>query len=102
MGVTLQCRAQAPRCGKWPVEAGALQISDHGRYFSVTRRSAGVLTIVGHQRDVELLIESRTAAVAAGKSKARFQKGIAIRGAPAVRAGQSRDIRIRPDCVKRI
>jgi hypothetical protein len=75
--VKIQCRALAPRCGKWPFEADAIQIYDHGRYFTVTGRSAGVLTIAGHQRDVEPLIEDldEDRSGAAGESKARFWKG---------------------------
>jgi hypothetical protein len=55
-GVKIWCRAKAPRCGKWPVEAGAIEVYDRGRYFTFTGRHAGVLTITDHQDDVERLI----------------------------------------------
>jgi hypothetical protein len=56
-GVKIWCRATAPRGGKWPVEAGAIEIYDHARFFTVTGRSAGVIAITGHQADVDSLIE---------------------------------------------
>jgi putative DNA primase/helicase len=57
-GVKIWCRAKAPRCGKWSVEGGAIEIYDRTRYFTVTGRHSGILTIADHQRDVERLIEN--------------------------------------------
>jgi primase-polymerase (primpol)-like protein len=56
-GVKIWCRATAPRGGKWPVGGGTIEIYDHGRYFAVTSRSSGVLTITDHQDDVDSLVE---------------------------------------------
>jgi primase-polymerase (primpol)-like protein len=55
-GVKIWCRANAPRCGKWAVEAGAVEIYDHGRFFTVTGRSAGIAVITDHQTDIEALV----------------------------------------------
>jgi putative DNA primase/helicase len=55
-GMKIWCRAKAPRSGAWPIEAGAVEIYDHARFFVVTGRHSGVLDIADHQRDVELLV----------------------------------------------
>jgi hypothetical protein len=55
-GVKIWCRAKAPRCGKWLIRAGAIEIYDHARYFAATGQSNGVLTIADHQADVESLV----------------------------------------------
>jgi primase-polymerase (primpol)-like protein len=57
-GVKIWCRAIAPRSGRWPIHAGEIEIYDRARYFAVTGRHAGVLTIADHQRDIERLIEN--------------------------------------------
>jgi primase-polymerase (primpol)-like protein len=57
-GIKLWCRAQSPRCGKWPVEDGAIEIYDRARYFTVTGQSAGVALISDHQHDVERLVRN--------------------------------------------
>jgi hypothetical protein len=57
-GVKLWCRANAPRCGRWAIESGAIEVYDRARYFTVTGRHAGVLTITDHQHDLERLLEN--------------------------------------------
>jgi putative DNA primase/helicase len=57
-GVKFWCKAKAPRCGKWTVESGAIEIYDRARFFTVTGRSAGILTVADHQHDIELLVEN--------------------------------------------
>jgi primase-polymerase (primpol)-like protein len=56
-GVKIWCRATVPRSGKWPVGAGAIEVYDHARFFCVTGRHAGVMTITNHQVDVDSLVE---------------------------------------------
>jgi primase-polymerase (primpol)-like protein len=56
-GVKIWCRATVPRGGKWPVEAGAIEIYDHARFFTVTGRSNGVVAVTNHQDDVNSLTE---------------------------------------------
>jgi primase-polymerase (primpol)-like protein len=55
-GLKIWCRAQAPRCGRWPVAAGAIEVYDRARFFAVTGRHTGSLTITDHQADVEALV----------------------------------------------
>jgi hypothetical protein len=55
-GIKIWCRAKAPRCGKWPIEGGAIEIYDHARYFAVTGRSNDVRVIADHQDDIDALI----------------------------------------------
>jgi primase-polymerase (primpol)-like protein len=55
-GFKIWCLAKAPRCGRWPIGAGAIEIYDHARFFCVTGRSNGVLTITDHQADIEALV----------------------------------------------
>jgi hypothetical protein len=55
-GVKVWCKAKAPRCGKWSIGAGAIEIYDHGRFFTVTGQSAGLTTIADHQADIEALV----------------------------------------------
>jgi primase-polymerase (primpol)-like protein len=55
-GVKIWCRARAPRCGKWPVRSGAIEVYDHARYFTVTGRSNGVARIADHEADIASLI----------------------------------------------
>jgi putative DNA primase/helicase len=57
-GVKIWVRARAPRCGRWPIEHGAIEVYDHGRFFTVTGGSNGVRVIADHQADVELLINN--------------------------------------------
>lgn len=57
-GVKIWCQAKAPRCGKWPVEYGAIEIYDRNRFFTVTARSNRVLTVADHQQDIERLIQN--------------------------------------------
>jgi primase-polymerase (primpol)-like protein len=55
-GVKIWCRAKAPRCGRWGVEDGAIEVYDHSRFFTCTGRSAGILVVTDHQRDIERLV----------------------------------------------
>jgi primase-polymerase (primpol)-like protein len=55
-GVKIWCRARAPRCGKWPIGDGAIEIYDRARFFTVTGRSSGTSAIVDHQSDIEALV----------------------------------------------
>jgi primase-polymerase (primpol)-like protein len=55
-GWKIWCRAKAPRCGRWPIGAGAVEIYDHSRFFTVTSRSNGILTVADHQCNLEALI----------------------------------------------
>src|SRR4030095_13695870 len=55
-GVKVWCRAKAPRCGRWPIEYGAIEIYDHSRFFTLTGRSSRVHVITNHQSDVEALV----------------------------------------------
>jgi primase-polymerase (primpol)-like protein len=57
-GLKIWCKARAPRCGRWPVEGGAIEIYDRARFFAVTGRSNGVLAITDHQGDVATLVEN--------------------------------------------
>jgi hypothetical protein len=55
-GVKIWCRAKAPRCGRWPIGVGAIEIFDHARFFSFTGRSNGVRVVADHQADIEALV----------------------------------------------
>src|SRR5262249_30143542 len=55
-GVKVWCHARSPRCGSWQVGGGRIEIYDRGRFFAVTRRSNGVVSIADHQHDVEALV----------------------------------------------
>jgi hypothetical protein len=55
-GVKIWCRAKAPRCGRWDIEGGGVEIYDRSRFFTVTGRSNGVGVVTDHQRDVDVLI----------------------------------------------
>jgi primase-polymerase (primpol)-like protein len=55
-GIKIWCRARAPRCGRWPIGAGAIEVYDRGRFFTVTGRSNGIKVIRDHQADVEALV----------------------------------------------
>jgi hypothetical protein len=57
-GVKIWCRAKAPRCGRWPIGTGAIEIYDRVRFFTVTGRSAGVTDVTDHQVDIELLVSN--------------------------------------------
>jgi putative DNA primase/helicase len=57
-GIKLWSRARASRCGRWAIEHGAIEVYDHGRFFTVTGRSNGVRVIADHQADVEALINN--------------------------------------------
>jgi hypothetical protein len=56
LGLKIWCRAKAPRCGRWPIGLGAVEIYDRARFFAVTGRSAGIVEITDHQADVQALI----------------------------------------------
>jgi len=55
-GLKIWCRAKALRCGKREIESGAVEIYDHARFFTLTGRHTGILAVVDHQHDVELLV----------------------------------------------
>jgi hypothetical protein len=55
-GVKIWCCARSPRCGRWLVEYGAIEIYDRLRFFTVTGRSAGITSITDHQADVAALV----------------------------------------------
>src|SRR5262249_38969998 len=57
-GYKVWVRARAPRCGRWLVEGGAVEVYDRDRFFTVTGRSNGVTTITDHQHDIERLVAS--------------------------------------------
>ena len=57
-GFKIWCRAAAPRCGRWPIGAGGIEVYDHGRYFAVTGRSNGVRVVADHQADIDALVEN--------------------------------------------
>ncbi len=57
-GVKIWCRARPPRCGRWPVEDGAIEVYDRLRYFTVTGRSNRVLNLADHQHDIERLVDN--------------------------------------------
>jgi putative DNA primase/helicase len=50
-GVKIWCRATAPRCGKWLIEAGAVAVYDGGRYFTVASNAGPAIprVIADHQ-----------------------------------------------------
>jgi primase-polymerase (primpol)-like protein len=54
--VKIWCKARAPRCGKWSIGHGAIEIYDRSRFFTVTGQSAGIYVITDHQADVEALV----------------------------------------------
>jgi hypothetical protein len=55
-GLKIWCHARSPRCGRWTVGAGAVEIYDHARFFAVTGRFAGISVLANHQSDVEALV----------------------------------------------
>jgi primase-polymerase (primpol)-like protein len=55
-GLKIWCRAKAPRCGRWPIGAGAIEVYDRARFFTMTTKSNGVLVVADHQADVEALV----------------------------------------------
>jgi primase-polymerase (primpol)-like protein len=56
-GVKIWCQAKAPRCGQWPIGgAGAIEVYDRRRFFTVTGCFAGIAAITYHQADVEALV----------------------------------------------
>jgi hypothetical protein len=60
-GVKIWCRARPPRCGRWTLDVtrdAAIEIYDRGRYFAVTGRHAGTLSIADHQHDLDRLVEN--------------------------------------------
>jgi primase-polymerase (primpol)-like protein len=57
-GFKIWCKAKTPKCGKWPVQSGAIEIYDNGRFFTMTGRSNSVPIIADHQADIEALVEN--------------------------------------------
>jgi primase-polymerase (primpol)-like protein len=57
-GVKIWCRATAPRCGKWPLNGGAIEIYDRARYFAVTGNAGPSIprVIADHNDDIGLLV----------------------------------------------
>jgi putative DNA primase/helicase len=55
-GVKIWCLARAPRCGRWPIQDGAVEVYDRARFFATTGRSIGTSVIVDHQSDIEALV----------------------------------------------
>jgi primase-polymerase (primpol)-like protein len=55
-GVKIWCKAHLGRGREWSIGAGAIEIYDRGRFFAVTGKSNGVLTIADHQEDIDALI----------------------------------------------
>jgi hypothetical protein len=57
-GIKFWLKAKAPRCGKWDVGSGKVEIYDHGRFFTVTGWADNSIprVITDHQRDIELLV----------------------------------------------
>jgi putative DNA primase/helicase len=55
-GLKIWCKARTPRCGRWPIQRGAIEVYDHARYFAVTGRSTGIRVITDHQSDIEALV----------------------------------------------
>jgi hypothetical protein len=55
-GFKIWVRAKSPRCGRWSIEHGAIEVYDHRRYFAVTARSNRVLTVTDHLEDIERLV----------------------------------------------
>jgi primase-polymerase (primpol)-like protein len=75
-GVKIWSKAKAPRCGKWPIEHGAVEIYDHLRFFTVTGRSAGIRVVTDHQADVEVLV--------ANLDQGRYHSNAQTHAAPSV------------------
>jgi primase-polymerase (primpol)-like protein len=55
-GYKIWCRARAPKCKRWLIESGAIEMYDHARFFAVTGRSNGIMAITDHQDDIALLV----------------------------------------------
>jgi primase-polymerase (primpol)-like protein len=56
-GCKIWCRARLSSSGKqWPIEDGAIEIYDRGRFFVLTGRSNGVRVIADHQDDIDSLV----------------------------------------------
>jgi hypothetical protein len=55
-GLKIWCLARAPRCGRWPIGDGAIEVYDRARFFTTTGRSSGVSVITDHQSDIEALV----------------------------------------------
>jgi primase-polymerase (primpol)-like protein len=56
LGIKFWFRARALRCGRYAIKNGSIEVYDRARFFCVTGRSNGVLTIADHQTDLDLLI----------------------------------------------
>jgi primase-polymerase (primpol)-like protein len=57
-GVKIWTRAKPPRCGKWAIAQGAVEVYDHSRFFAVTGRSNGVKVVTDHHDDILSLIQN--------------------------------------------
>jgi primase-polymerase (primpol)-like protein len=79
-GVKIWCKAQAPRCGKWPIENGAIEVYDRARFFTVTSRFAGVKAITDHQADIEALVTALDSPRHQHFSKARVIPEVIAKG----------------------
>src|SRR6516165_3901435 len=55
-GLKIWVRARAPRCGRWIIEGGAIELYDRNRFFAMTGRSNGIVVVTDHQQDIELLV----------------------------------------------
>jgi hypothetical protein len=57
-GVKVWIRGEPPRCGRWSLGRGCVEIYSSRRFFTVTTRSAGVKVIVDHQDDLTKLVSN--------------------------------------------
>jgi primase-polymerase (primpol)-like protein len=57
-GYKIWCKAKAPRCSRWPIGAGQIEIYDHSRFFTLTGRSNRGRVITDHQADVDALVSN--------------------------------------------
>ena len=65
-GYKIWCKAKPQRCGKWSIGGGAVEIYDHGRFFTLTGSSNRVQVITDHQSHIDKLIEDLTPDVEPG------------------------------------
>jgi primase-polymerase (primpol)-like protein len=57
-GLKIWCKAKVSHCGSWPIQAGKIEIYDRSRFFTVTTKSNGILTVADHQSDLEALVRN--------------------------------------------
>jgi primase-polymerase (primpol)-like protein len=73
-GYKIWCRAKAPKCKRWTVGSGAIEVYDHSRFFTITGRSNRVMVIADHESDIEALVAN----LEGGEQRSRERKLVSI------------------------